>query len=113
MGLPGIERAHIPPEKIRDYLLADFHPVGSAKAAVFRSLGYAREDWQRLETDIRALAASAVLIGTSVSPMGQKFVVSGTLTGPSGSSRRVRTVWIVLVGDDFPCFVTAFPEIQR
>ncbi len=113
VGLPGIERALIPPEKIRDYLLADFHPVGRAKAAVFRSLGYGREHGQRLEMDIRTLAARSILVGTSVSPMGQKVVMTGTLTGPTGASRRVRTVWILLGGDDFPRFVTAFPETQR
>lgn len=43
------------------------------------------------------------------SPYGQKFVVRSILTGPSGRSAALVTVWIVLPGTDVPKFLTAFP----
>jgi hypothetical protein len=38
-----------------------------------------------------------------------KYVVGGTLNGPSGAVADVVTVWIVLDGEDIPRFVTAYP----
>ena len=56
MKLPGRGRAVVDPAKLRDYMLSDAHPVGRFKAAFFRSLGYDRADWERLESDLRQLA---------------------------------------------------------
>jgi hypothetical protein len=38
-----------------------------------------------------------------------KYVVRGTLNGPSGEAADVITVWIVLDGESAPRFVTAYP----
>jgi hypothetical protein len=35
--------------------------------------------------------------------------VHGTITGPSGRAAGVVAVWIILNGEDFPRFVTAYP----
>lgn len=39
----------------------------------------------------------------------QKYVVADTIQGPSGRSAQIVVVWIVLEGEEFPRFVTAFP----
>jgi len=44
------------------------------------------------------------------SPFGKKFEVHATLTGPAGRRARIVSVWIILLDEDFPRFVTAFPE---
>jgi hypothetical protein len=44
---------------------------------------------------------------------GQKYAIRATLVGPSGSSADVTSVWIVRTGEDFPRFVTAYPEDLR
>ena len=109
MKLPASERAIIAPAKIRDYLLSTSHPVGRFKAPVFASLGYASTSWQHLEKDLLALAVSGDAELGKDSPYGQKYEIRGTLKGPSGTSAKVLTVWIVLFGGDVPQFVTAFP----
>ena len=109
MKLPAAERSVIVPSKIRDYLLSTSHPVGRFKVPFFISLGYTSANWQRLEEDLLALAVSGDAELGKSSPYGQKYEIRGTLSGPSGRSAGVLTVWIILFGDDASQFVTAFP----
>jgi hypothetical protein len=109
MKLPEAQRAVIAPAKIRDYLLSTSHPIGRFKAPFFASLGYTRGNWRRLEEDLRALAISGDAELGKDSPYGQKYEIHGILSGPSGRSAEVLTVWIILSGSDVPQFVTAFP----
>jgi hypothetical protein len=106
----GNEPLAIQPAKIRDYLLSTSHPVGRFKAPFFASLGYTTVSWRRLDEDLRALAVSGDADFGKDSPYGQKYEVRGNLTGPSGRSAGVLTVWIIRHGGTFPQFVTAFPE---
>ena len=109
MKLPAAERAVIAPAKIRDYLLSTSHPVGRFKAPFFARLGYTSANWRRLEKDLLDLAVSGGAELGKDSPYGQKYEIRGILSGPSGRSAGVLTVWIVLFGGDVPQFVTAFP----
>ena len=109
MKLPQAQSAVIAPAKIREYLLSTSHPIGRVKEPFFASLGYTVADWQRLEQDLLAIAASGEAEPGRASPYGQKYEVRGTLNGPAGKSARVLTVWIVGFGSDVPQFVTAFP----
>ena len=109
MKLPETQRAVIAPAKIRDYLLSTSHLVGRFKEPFFSSLGYTVANWQHLEQDLLALAASGEAEPGRESPYGQKYEIHGTLNGPSGKSARVLTVWIVRFETDVPQFVTAFP----
>ena len=109
MKLPAAQRAVIVPSKFRDYLLSISHPVGRFKAPFFISLGYTSTNWQRLEEDLLALAVSCDAELGKSSPYSQKYEIRGTLSGPSGRSAGVLTVWIILFGGDVPQFVTAFP----
>jgi hypothetical protein len=109
MKLPAAERAVIEAAKIRDYLLSTSHPVGRFKTAFFTGLGYTRANWRRLEADLRDLAVTGDAQPGRTSPYGEKYEIRGILSGPSGKSAEVLTVWIILVGGDVPQFVTAFP----
>ena len=110
MRLPSADRSIIDAAKIRDYLLSLSHPVGRLKAIFFLNLGYSQDEWSRLAADLRKLALSNEAVPGQVSPYGQKYQVRGTLTGPRGHAARIVTVWIVLVREDLPRFVTAYPE---
>jgi hypothetical protein len=103
------EKPIIPVEKLRDYLLSGSHPIGRYKATFFLNLGYSQEGWTQLELDLRAVL-SGVAEPADDSPYGQKFIVRGSLLGPSGRSARVITVWTILTGEAAPRFVTAYPE---
>jgi hypothetical protein len=107
--LPGAERAVVDPAKVRDYLLSESHPVGRFKAAFFLALGYSAAAWQGLAADIRRHAMENEASATKASPYGQKYEVRGTLIGPTGQGATLVVVWIVLRGEDFPRFVTAYP----
>lgn len=107
--LPSADRAHIDPAKVRDYLLSAVHPVGRFKAVVFQALGYEAEAWERLRDDLLVLARSAEAVPGQASAFGQKYEVSGTLTGPNGRQAKFTCVWIAPHGDGAPRFITAFP----
>ena len=109
MKLPGAERAVINTSKIRDYLLSDSHPVGRFKAAFFTAQGYSAAGWEALVADLRRHAVENEAFATEANDYGQKYEVRGMLTGPAGKTAVVVSVWIVLLGQDYPQFVTAFP----
>ena len=54
MKIPNAEGAVIAPEKLRDYLLNPSHRRGGSKARLLVSLGYEGNEWERLESDLRA-----------------------------------------------------------
>ena len=108
MKLPNADRAVIPREKLQGYLLSSVHPLGKFKAAFFRSLGYNTLLWKRLEKDFRSILGNDAKYGEQTD-YGQKFEVRGRIVGPTGKAFFIVTVWIVLTGEDFPRFITAFP----
>jgi len=102
--------AIVPPEKLRDYLLSPLHPIGRYKLAFFQSLGYAQSQWEVLERSIRAHLETGIAEPVEVTEYGQKFAVRGVLTGPNGRSAGFVSIWIILIGESGPRFVTAYPE---
>jgi hypothetical protein len=110
LSLPNSDRAVIDIAKVRDYLLSEAHPVGRFKAAFFVTLGYSSDHWELLRDDLLALARAGPAAPGKPSGFGQTFEVNGILTGPSGRSADVKTVWIIRSNEDAPRFVTAFPR---
>lgn len=109
MRVPNGRSARIDAAKIHDYLLSPVHPIGRFKSDFFTSLGYSRDAWRRLEADLQAHLRDHEVVQTQPNPYGMKYVVRGTLCGPSGAAADVITVWIVLDGESAPRFVTAYP----
>ncbi len=108
--LPNALQATVDPSKVRDYLLSPTHPIGHFKAVVFNALGYSAEGWHVLMDDLLAIAHREPAVPGQPSPYGQKYEVSGKLTGPNGRSAQFTTVWMVKAGESLPRFVTATPE---
>jgi hypothetical protein len=111
LQVPNADRAVIEPAKLRDYLRSSTHPVGRFKAAFFLTLGYSADAWARLEVDLRSQHLPRDAVAAAPTPYGQKYVIRATLVGPAGRSTRVRSVWVVRVGEDYARFVTAYPEV--
>jgi hypothetical protein len=109
MRLPNANGAIIDPAKVRDYLLAEAHPVGRFKAVFFSALGYSADNWEVLRDDLLALVRTYPAAVGKPSAFGQVFTVDGILTGPLGRSADVRTVWMVRASKEAR-FVTAFPR---
>lgn len=108
MKLPEVDRALIDAAKLQDYLLSNAHPVGRFKSAFFASLGYTHERSAELDSALRRLAHDAEAELDDATAHGQ-YRVTGMLVGPAGVRATVTTVWIVLHGESYPRFVTAFP----
>ena len=56
MPIPNATEATAATENVRDELLNSEHPDGGSKAAWFQSLGYARDRWHELASNLLALA---------------------------------------------------------
>ena len=110
MKLPNAHLARVEREKIAEYLLNPAHPDNGGKAAFFSSLGFGREDWPALAAAFRHLAATSRVARSLDSPHGQKYILDGPITAPSGKTALVRTVWIVDLGRAEPRLVTAYPK---
>jgi len=113
LQIPNADRAVIDPAKLHGYLLSRSHPVGRFKAVFFLALGYSPEDWRRLEADLRSQHLSKDATPGAHTSYGQTYSIHATLVGPSGRSADVVSVWFVRPGEQFPRFVTAYPEGGR
>jgi hypothetical protein len=113
LRIPNADRAVIEPAKLNDYLLSRGHPVGRFKASFFLALGYSVEAWRQLENDLRNQHLSRDATAEPSTDYGRKYAIRATLVGPSGQSADVVSVWVVRTGEDFPRFVTAYPEGGR
>lgn len=109
MKIPEHERAVIPPEKVQAYLLSSAHIVGRHKAAFFSRLGYTQTGWRTLERDLRRTLTLDTARVTA-SRYGTKYEIRSRITGPNSQTADIVTIWIVRKGEDFPRFVTAYPQ---
>ena len=85
---------------MRDYLVSPAHRVGSAKARFFGQLGFDQRNWTVLQDELYGFARQEAELG-GATRFGQKYVVRGTIQGPSGRVAHLVVVWIVLNGEDF------------
>jgi len=107
--LPNREQAYIPEPKLSKYVLSETHAVGKAKAKYFRSLGYTEANANELADALLMIAKSEGVSKKVTTPYGTKYIVEGELVTPSGTTARIRTVWVVEPHDKRPRFVTAYP----
>jgi hypothetical protein len=110
MRLPNAELAIVDPRKLRDYVLSPAHPVGRFKAAYFARLGFTTENWESLDLELRRMALQESAEPNERTEFGQKYLVRGILRGPKGRSAEIRSVWIILDGEEVPRLVTIVPE---
>lgn len=108
MAFPDADRAIVPEEKLREYLLNLAHPVGGPKAAWFASVGYTLDNWRNLADDLLGVARNGDDLVAKRSPFGVKYEVTGQIGRPGHRPAAVVTVWIV-EGNGPPRLVTAYP----
>lgn len=109
MKLPNREQAYIPSTKLSGYLLSETHSVGKSKAKLLRSVGFNEVNVATLKRGLIAIAHSEDVIETISSEHGIKYIIDGQLEMPVGGNIKMRTIWIVEVGQEKPRFVTAYP----
>ncbi len=90
-------------------MLSETHAVGKSKARFFRSFGFDETNVATLEQGLLSIAQAETVTEVIQLPYGAKYIVDGFLETPSGTSVKMRTVWIVEAEDARPRFVTAYP----
>jgi hypothetical protein len=90
-------------------LLSETHAVGKSKAKFFRAFGFDETNVAALEQGLLSIAQVEAPVEVVQSPYGTKYIIDGFLETPSGTSVKVRTVWVVEARGARPCFVTAYP----
>ena len=113
MPLPFLDRAEVSSAKIRDYLLNPEHPVGAAKARFFASLGFHRARWPELRAALLIHAAAGEVHALPPDEFGQRYIVRGTIKGPTGTTASLLAVWILTDLAARPRLITAYPEESR
>ena|SRR3972149_3549119 len=111
--LPNYGKAFIDPVKIRDYILSSLHPVGRFKAALFKMMGYTPEDWELFAEDIRKYHLPLDAEPIEKTKYGQKYIITGAITGPNGKIVILRSIWIIMEGEEAPRFITIYPEGEK
>ena len=111
MQIPGADQFVIDEAKMRNYLLSPEHRVGSSKAKFFAHLGFEQQDWPVLQSELARFVHEEAVLGDKTK-FGQKYVVAGTVHGPAGRNAQIVVVWIILDGEQFPRFVTAYPGVR-
>jgi hypothetical protein len=106
--LPNAERAITKSEKLQNYILSSEHSIGRSKATFFRKIGYLPSNWEAFKKDLKKLIQSQDAVESETFKFGIKYTVKGPLNSPSGETIQVLTVWVILKGEEFPRFVTAY-----
>ena len=106
--IPNADRTFVDLRKLRDYCLNMGHPRGRHKARVFlASLGLTREDSDGLRVRLLEAARSEVAVEIEGDRYGRRYRIDFTLnTGRRVA--RVRSLWIVRRGEDFPRFTSCY-----
>jgi hypothetical protein len=108
MKLPNAERAFVDIAKLRDYSLDTEHNEGKHKARVFTAaLGLALDDAEWLREKLLAVARNEDCRLGRKTEFGQRYMIDFALSREEKSA-RLRSVWIVRTGEDFPRLVTCY-----
>ncbi len=109
MELPNKLRAHVSTGKIINYLLSETHAVGKSKARFFRSHGFDEANISQFEQGLINIAQTEMVVETTETIHGKKYVLDGKLKAPNDVILDLRTIWIIETGDETPRLVTAYP----
>lgn len=108
MRLPNGERATVDIAKLRDYSLNPLHTEGKHKARVFAAaLGLAADDAEWLRGQLLVAARSQESQLGRKTLHGQRYVLD-FVASCRGRSGKMRSVWNVRPGEDFPRLVTCY-----
>jgi hypothetical protein len=108
MNLPNAEHAFVDVAKLRDYSLDSEHKEGKHKARVFAAaLGLESGDAEWLRAKLLEIAKSGNCRLGKKTDYGQRYLIDFELSHERKSA-RLRSVWIVRTGENFPRLVTCY-----
>ena len=90
------------------------HPTGKHKARVFKAaLGFAQEDAENLERQIREQVKVCEWKESEKSDFGKKFTVDVIVLVNNGKTATVRTGWIIGVNESSPRLISAYVLVKK
>lgn len=95
-------------DKITRYLLLP--QARGDKSAFLRAAGYTVDNADRLLDDLRSQILPLDGVPLENAKFGQYYEIRGTLSGPTGVVRAVRTIWITEHLSGITKFVTLTPD---
>ncbi len=87
-------------------------PVGD-KSEFLKRAGYALDNWQQLEQDIRQQILSKEAIPIEQTRYGEYFEIRAPLSGPNRVALNVSTVWMKESSSGVTKFITLYPDRGR
>jgi hypothetical protein len=98
-------------EKFTRYLLVP--QARGDKSAFLAGAGYTLENVDQLLHDLRTQILPLEAAPLESGKFGQYYEIPGTLKGPNGVTRTVRTIWITEHLSGITKFVTLIPDRRR
>jgi hypothetical protein len=98
-------------DKLSRYLLGS-QPRGD-KSAFLASMGYTLQNANQLLSDLRTQILPLDAEPLESREFGHYYEIRGTLNGPNGIARSVRTIWITEHLSRVTKFVTLIPDKRR
>jgi hypothetical protein len=109
-SLPGLENPmRIPASIAKNFSKNCFRGSGD-KSAFLRAAGYTLDNADRLLDDLRSQILPLDAIPLESRKFGQYYEIRGTLSGPTGVVRAVRSIWITEHLSGITKFVTLTPD---
>ena len=106
--LPNHSQASVAIEKLKDYCLNPFHPVGKDKALVFRSaLGLTDQDADYLKRMIIEKLPESEAVLEKEDQYGKRYTVDMKIRNLDKEA-VVRTGWIIKKSETFPRLTTCY-----
>jgi hypothetical protein len=103
------KKAIIPESKLRKYLLIKLPK--DDKSEFLAKAGYTLDNWHKLAEDLRTQILILPAIATIKTEFGQKYEISGDLTGVNGVILKVTTVWLKTSHETR--FITLVPQSKK
>jgi len=100
------KRTIIASGKLINYVLNPNHYEGSSKAQFLKEIGYDQSNWQLLDRDLREQHLLLEANPGKSSLYGNKYEIIGSIVGPNGEQRRIKSIWMIRTGENIARFVT-------
>ena len=113
LKLPNAEGAVVEQRKITEYLLSFTNPRGLPKARFFTRAGFHIERWEVFAEALLAHCLQHEVMEITEKHYGVQYAIIGTVETPEGSTPRIKSVWQIDHGTDYPRLISAYPNTTR
>ena len=108
MKIPNADQAFVDIEKLRGYCLNESHSRGKHKARLFSSvLGVTAAHAEAQRKTLLDIIRTHDAVATHQDQYGKHYVVEFVMRSLKGQA-KVRSLWIIRSGEDFPRLTTCY-----